>query len=217
MAYCCRQHAIAQLLIIHKAALLSATVASNKVASCMPRIISCTWVEETELSLDEVNCIHCKTHTPFLSPPPPPSPPPVTMPEGDQVCKGLGWAMLPVFDYQKKTSVGGKGDRVRLPLYDGTPRALFSLEHPSTGMSKKRACACIMSMYRIAGNFGNTNFCKSIKFLSEWNFCEIYFFEWAVECDDVWLYIFRVQKNVCETQIFAIFVSENRFAKICDR
>ena len=51
-----------------------------------------------------------------------------------QIC--LGWSMLPLFDRRGNVSRVGKPpslDTVRLALYEGTPRALFSLSHPTAG------------------------------------------------------------------------------------
>ncbi|XP_064400169.1 nephrocystin-4-like isoform X2 [Halichondria panicea] len=54
-----------------------------------------------------------------------------------QIC--LGWSMFPLFDRRVNVTRGGKSpshNTVRLALYEGSPRALFSLTHP-TGEDKK--------------------------------------------------------------------------------
>ena len=46
----------------------------------------------------------------------------------------LGWTMMFVFDHTLKMATE-EGDVVRLPLYEGSPRRMFSLPHPMIGQS----------------------------------------------------------------------------------
>ena len=58
-------------------------------------------------------------------------------------CVALGWCMMPVFDRRgnqlsgsttrASAGGGGRGDTVRLALYEGSPRMLFSISHPIAG------------------------------------------------------------------------------------
>ena len=69
-----------------------------------------------------------------------------TLLSGDQVCKGLGWTMMAIFDQCRKVNVGETGDRVRLPLYDGSPRVLYSLQQPpSPGLHACLLCFPVVS------------------------------------------------------------------------
>ena len=54
------------------------------------------------------------------------------MADGEQVCKGLGWTMMAV-----------REGRERLPLYDGSPRALYSLKQPSSSPQGKQLATSI--------------------------------------------------------------------------
>ena len=52
-------------------------------------------------------------------------------------CVGLGWCMMQVFDHRGNLrNIGrgrGRGDTVRLALYEGSPRMLLSISHPIAG------------------------------------------------------------------------------------
>ena len=60
----------------------------------------------------------------------------------------LGWCMLPLFDHHGNVTKGGKSTTphtVRLALYEGSPRALYTLPHPTAGECVcVRACVCVM-------------------------------------------------------------------------
>ena len=54
----------------------------------------------------------------------------------------LGWCMLPLFDHHGNVAKGGKSTTphtVRLALYEGSPRALYTLPHPTAGVW----CVCV--------------------------------------------------------------------------
>lgn len=58
-------------------------------------------------------------------------------------CVALGWCMMPIFDRRGNqlsgstkgilSGGGGRGDTVRLALYEGSPRMLLSITHPVAG------------------------------------------------------------------------------------
>ena len=56
----------------------------------------------------------------------------------------LGWCMLPLFDRRGNITRGGKSaasDTVRLALYEGSPRALYTIVHPIAGECS--VCVCV--------------------------------------------------------------------------
>ena len=67
----------------------------------------------------------------------------------EERCVCLGWALLSVFDRTtttagissstRHTSSMVRGGGVRLALYEGSPRALYSMGHPGTG----EPCVCV--------------------------------------------------------------------------
>ena len=77
----------------------------------------------------------------------------VVMSGSEERCVCLGWALLSVFDRTtttagissstRHTSSMVRGGGVRLALYEGSPRALYSMGHPGTGEPCVCVCTCM--------------------------------------------------------------------------
>ena len=73
----------------------------------------------------------------------------VVLSGSEERCVCLGWALLPVFDRTtatvgissstRHTSSVVRSRGVRLALYEGSPRALYSMGHPGSG----EPCVCV--------------------------------------------------------------------------